>query len=112
MKINYQSANSQKLSTTLSRITVLSLLLVSFQFIQSPADAHDSLLTKVKEFVIGSVAFHVGSNICGLKCGLPAGIAGLAVSTISPMDVVTGIRDAGVAVVTGFEDWGKSFGRP
>lgn len=111
MKINHQ-INAHSVLMTTSRILLLSLLLVSFQLIQPQADAHDSLFTKVKEFVAGSVGFQIGTNICGIRCALPAGIAGLVVSTISPMDVATGIKDGSVAVVTGFEDWGKSFGRP
>lgn len=112
MKIYREAIKKNPLIGGTVRVIALSSMLIAFQLVQSPAQAHDSFFTKVKEFVAGSVGFQIGSNICGLKCALPVGVLGLAVSTTSPTDLINTSKTVASAVVTGFEDWGKSFGRP
>ena len=96
----------------IKRIAVLSALLISFQFLQTPANAEESFFSKAKDLVISSVGFQFGYNLCGYKCAITGGLAGLAVSNISPTQVISTAGQIGTSFVGGFETWGRSFGRP
>jgi hypothetical protein len=96
----------------IKRIAVLSALLISFQFLQTPAKAEESFFSKAKELVISSVGFQFGYNLCGFKCAIPGAVAGLAVSNLSPVQVISTAGQIGTSFIGGFESWGRSFGRP
>jgi hypothetical protein len=109
IEINNSSKNS---INTIKRIAVLSALLICFQFLQTPAKAEESFFSKAKDLVISSVGFQFGYNLCGYKCAIPGGVAGLAISSISPAQVISSAGQFGNSFIGGFESWGRSFGRP
>jgi hypothetical protein len=104
--------SSANMTHLITRIAVLSALLISFQFLQTPAKAEESFFSKAKELVISSVGFQFGYNLCGYRCAIPGAIGGLAVSNVSPVQVISTAGQIGNSFIGGFESWGKSFGRP
>jgi hypothetical protein len=110
---NIETKNSSAHSIdTIKRIAVLSALLICFQFLQTPAKAEESFFSKAKDLVISSVGFQFGFNLCGYKCAIPGGVAGLAISSVSPAQVISTTGQIGSSFIGGFESWGRSFGRP
>ena len=112
MIIIKERISSANMTHLITRIVVLSALLISFQFLQTPAKAEESFFSKAKELVISSVGFQFGYNLCGYRCAIPGAVGGLVISNVSPVKVISTARQVGTSFIGGFESWTRSYGRP